>query len=150
MWKALSSTYLKYDVVEEENLVESAAGCLEVVERLKGEVSQLGQIWYTSQFFLAPRCIDPARRCWWFLYLIDMCSFVQDDCFGNTKLIQDKTKLPQGTLRVIPATTLVYRYMDMVKANFADQVNYSRVPMTSDDGLVVPVSACDENPLLSE
>lgn len=56
----------------------------------------------------------------------------------------------QGILRVVPASALVNRDMNIVDAKVFHQVENSSVPITSQDLLVIPMYACNEDPVVSD
>ena len=76
-----------------------------------------------------------------------MRSLVQGNRTVDPQLLQLAIQVPQSSLGVVPAPTLMDRDIHIFWTEIFHQVHHSVIPVAAQDPLVVPVNARDEDPL---
>lgn len=78
-----------------------------------------------------------------------MGGLVEYDASFDPQISQTTVEFPESILGLIPTPALVYGYVDILSPEVFHQVKHCLVPIAPQDPGVVPVDACNEDPLIS-
>ncbi len=84
--------------------------------------------------------MDPAI-CEWFLYLFLVRTLGERDGSSYPQTLQVTVQLPQRILRIVPASTLIYRNVNIVCTEILHQLENRSVPIASEYLLIIPMDA---------